>query len=113
EHVVVVRVNAGKRHDDAGAQPFGDTTRALGELILDDVRLLEVGVIGVEDQRLAVEGMPERLAESAIPALSHPAGIVDDERFGRIEVVIEVVRADDLPVKSLVLDFVAPEVLSM
>ena len=50
EHVVVVGVDAGERHDDARAVRLGDAARAFLELLADDVRLLEVRMVGVEDQ---------------------------------------------------------------
>ena len=111
EHVIVVRVDAGERHDDAGAQPLGHAARALRQLLADHVRLLEVGMVGVEDHRLPVEGVTEAVRVSRVPSLGESAGVVHDERLGRIEVQIEVRRPQEAEVELLVLHLVATEVL--
>ena len=59
EDVVVVGIESGERHDDASAQSFRYTTGAFIELFADDVRLLEVGLVRVEDDGLLVERVPE------------------------------------------------------
>ena len=73
EHVIVVRVDAGERHDDARPIRLGDAARAFLELLADDVRLLEVRMVGVEDERLAVERMAEGVRVPRVPALGHAA----------------------------------------
>ena len=82
EHVIVVGVDAGERHDDAGAVRLRDAARAFLELLADDVRLLEVRMVGVEDQRLAVEGVPEGVRVARVPALGHARRVVHDRRSG-------------------------------
>ena len=111
EHVIVVGVDAGERHDDARPVRLGDAARAFLELFADDVRLLEVRMVGVEDERLAVERVTEGVRVARVPALRHARRVVDDQRLGRIEEVVEVIRLEDLPGKGLVLDLVPPEVL--
>ena len=111
EHVIVVGVDAGERHDDARAVRLGDAARAFLELLADDVRLLEVRMVGVEDERLAVERVPEGVRVARVPALRHARRVVDDQRLGRIEEVVEVIRLEDFPGEGLVLDLVAAEVL--
>src|SRR5205823_14077364 len=81
------------------------------QVFVDDVRLFEIGVIGVEDQRLAVKRVPEGVRVARVPPLSHSRVVVDDERLRRIEEVVEVIGAENLPVELLILDLVAPEIL--
>ena len=111
EHVVVVGVDARERHDDARPVRLRDAARAFLELLADDVRLLEVRMIGVEDERLAVERVPERVRVARVPALGHARRVVDDQRLRRIEEIVEVIRLEDFPVEALVLNLVPPEVL--
>ena len=111
EDVIVVRVDAVEGHDDARPQPLRDALDPLCQILVDDVRLLEIGVIGVEDQRLAVKRVPEGVRVARVPPLSHSRVVVDDERLRRIEEVVEVIGAENLPVELLILDLVAPEIL--
>src|SRR5690606_23973826 len=89
---------------------------AAGTLIdapADDVRLLEVRVCSVEDERLAIlEGMVEEVRETRIPPLRHPRRVPDCDLLLRIVVDIEVVALKDAEVEGAVLDLVAAEVLS-
>jgi hypothetical protein len=111
EHVVVVGVDAGEGHHDARPQAFGDAARPLRQLVADDIRLLEVRLVGVEHDRLAIEVVPEHVRQPHVPALGHPARIVDEERLGRIEVLVEVRRPQDAEIEPLVLHLVATEIL--
>ena len=111
EHVLVVGVDAGKRLYDARAQSLGDAARTLGQLVADDVGLLEVRMIRVPHDRLAIELVPEDVGEPRVPALLLASRVVDFERFGWVEVQIEVIRLQDAPVEFFVLDLIAAEVL--
>ena len=112
EHVIVVGVDAGERHDDARAVRLGDAARAFLELLADDVRLLEVRMVGVEDRatcgRTRGGRCPSAARTSARPCAPASWTI---SRLGRIEEVVEVIRLEDPPVEGLVLDLVAAEVL--
>ena len=89
---------------------FRDAAGALFERLADDVRLLEIGLIGVEDQGLPVKRVPEGVRVPGKPSLGHPSRVAHEERFGRVEKIVEVLGFDDPPVEGLVLDLVAPEV---
>src|SRR5690606_29406962 len=101
----------GVRHDHAFLQRLGDTSRTFREHVLDDVRLLEVRVIGVEDQRPLLEGELHDSREALVPPLGRPGHVERGERFGGVVVDVEVRRVEDLPVELLVLHLVASEVL--
>src|SRR6185437_2769739 len=111
EDVLVLGVDAGERHDHARPLALRLAADSFLELLADDVRLLEVRLVGVEDQLLAIEGVPEGVRVARVPPLGHPGGVSHGRRFGRIEKVVEVIRLEDAPVEILVLDFVAPEVV--
>ena len=68
-------------------------------------------MIGVEDQRLPIEGVPEGVGVARVPPLGHASSVAHDERFGRIEKIVEVIGAENFPVELLILDLVPPEVL--
>ena len=111
EDVVVVGVDAGERHDDTGPIGLRDAAGPFLELLAHHVRLLEVGVVGVEDERLSIKRVPEGVRVPRVPSLRHARRIVDDQRLRRIEEIVEVLRLEDLPREGLVLNLVAPEVL--
>jgi hypothetical protein len=54
---------------------LGDAARALA-LDVGDVVLLEVGLVGEEDQRLPRERVPHERAEARVPALGHAPGVL-------------------------------------
>ena len=111
EHVIVVRVDAGERHYYARTQPLGHTARALGQLLADDIRLLEVRLIGVKYDGLAIERVTETVRVARVPSFSQSARVVNHERFRRIEIEIKMRRPRDAEVEMLVLDLVAAEIL--
>ena len=112
EHVIVLGVEAGERHDDSRAQPFGDAAGTLIDEATDDVRLLEVGVVRVEDDGLLRERVRQPVRESRVPPFGHAGGVGGRQRLRGIPVNVEVVRAKDPEIEGLVLDLVASEVLS-
>src|SRR5262249_8371500 len=79
----------------------------------DDVRLLEVRMVSVEDQRLFIEVLPHDPGEARIPALSHPGGVVRSRRFRGVVVDVVMLRAEDAKIERLVLDRVASDLLDL
>ena len=78
----------------------------------DDVRLLEVRLVGVEHDRLArAQRMVEQRRESRVPPLEHPRGVLRRRLLGGVVVDVEVRRAQDFELELLVLHLVAAEVL--
>src|SRR5690606_11224182 len=76
------------------------------------VRLLEVRVVRVHDQRLrALELVLERPREALVPALRHARDVRDRLLLRRIEIEVPVRELEDAEVEVLVLDLVATEVL--
>ena len=74
EHMVGFGERAGQRQHDPPLQSFGDAARALANHAADHVGLLEVGVRGVEDERLAsLHLVLEDAREPRVPALGHAA----------------------------------------
>src|SRR4051812_25105615 len=54
--------------------------------------------------------MPESLRMARVPPLGEPRGVLHEQRFSRIEEVVEVLGLDDPPLERFVLDLVATEV---
>ncbi len=74
------------------------------------VRLLEIGVRSVEEKRdPLLDVVPEELRELGVAPLGHPRRILHRLLFGRIEVDVEVLGLEDLPVELVVLDLVLAE----
>ncbi|HKL88636.1 MAG TPA: hypothetical protein VJ884_06490, partial [Salinibacter sp.] len=59
QHVVRFLIAARQRHDDPLLNAFRDAPRPLSQLASHGVRLLEVGTVGVEDQRLVLLKLPQ------------------------------------------------------
>ena len=114
EDVIDLGVGAGERQDDAALQELGDAAGAYTESLGSDVRLLEVGVRGVEHQRDArVDLMVQHAAEPRVGALGHQRGVVH-RGFGPLVVVdVEVLGPEDAPAEVLVLDLVLTEELGV
>jgi len=67
EHVVQLGVGAGEGQEHPALQEFGDAAGADADQLRRDVRLLEVGVRGVEDEGdLRLDLMVEHATETAI-----------------------------------------------
>ena len=114
QNVVRLGQGAGKRKHDTSLQHLRHTTRRLAELSEDGIGLLEVGVAGVQDQRLAtLELVIQQAADASIPALRHAAGFPDDALHLGVVVDVEVLGLEDLGIEGLVLNLVATEVLSI
>src|SRR5204862_8314226 len=98
------------RKDDAAFEALRDTTRALARRFAQYVRLLEVGMIGVENQRLpARQLMAQPKGQTRIPAPRHAARAGPGPRFVSREAEDAVLAAQDLDVESHVLDKVATD----
>jgi hypothetical protein len=112
DHVVRVREVAGEGQDHARPQPLGEAAGPLADQAPGDRRLLEVRLVGVEDQRLPLgELASEDQGEPVVPALRHAGGLLDGCLLFGIEVDVEVLRLEDLPFEPLIDDLVAAEVL--
>ena len=73
ENVVGLAEASGEGKDDAATVVLGDTADALAQEALDDVRLDELRVARVHDDRLALgELMVERGGQPIVPALGQP-----------------------------------------
>jgi len=112
EHMIRLREGPREGHHDPPLQGFGDAARALADVALDRVGLLEVGVARVHDEGLhAAQLVPQRRRVPGVPALRHPR----DERRGggllRIEVDLEMLGAEQLEAERFVPNLVPPEVL--
>src|SRR5678810_225959 len=91
EHVIVIAVDAGERHDEPVPQRFRYAARAFCELIGHRVRLLKVRLIGVDEERLSLfELARKQAAESRLPSLRHSSHVARRFLFFRIEVKPEV-----------------------
>src|ERR1700712_4172684 len=100
KHVFFVRINTGERHDDTRAIRLGNAAGLFRQLLTNDVRLLEVRMISVEDQRFSIERMPERIRMACIPTLGHAAGVAYHQRFRWIKEIVEMLRLENFPVEG-------------
>ena len=79
---------------------------------VSDVRLLEIRLRGVQDDRLpALELVVQDAGQAGVPPLGHARGVQGRRPLGRIVVDLEVLGLDDLEIEGLVLDLVLSEVL--
>ena len=105
-------VVAVERHRHPLLQELGDSEDTLGRDEREDVRLLEVGVRRVDDERDATGRREAELLleveEALLRVVESNAG---ELLLGRIEVEIDVRSAQHLPIESAVLHLVLAEVL--
>ena len=114
QHMVSFGKRSGQRQHDAPLQSFGDTAGAFADHAADDVGLLEVGVRGVEDERLARAHLVlEDAREARVPALGHAADARGVLALFFVEIDVEVLGLEHLELEFLVLDLVAPEILRL
>ncbi len=112
DHMVGVAERTAHRQHDATPHRLGDAAGSFAELTLDCVGLLEIGMRGIQDERLpAAERVGEYPLEPRVPPFGHTRGDVDPVTLARVEVDVEVLGLEDLEIELLVLDFVAPEIL--
>jgi hypothetical protein len=112
QHVARFAVGGSQRHHHALAEALREAARARPEGLLRHVRLLKVGVVGVEDDRLlVVEAVEEDLRVTLVPALGHPGRVAHRRLLHGVVVEFEVLGLQHLEVKGLVLHPVFAEVL--
>ena len=110
QRVLELRIGAGEEQHDAVADPLGDARGAFGDLELEDVRLLEIGLGRVEDQGLpALPIVAEDLRQTRVRPLRHAGGVHHRRLFLRIVVDVEVLGLEHLEVEIVVLDLVLSE----
>src|SRR5262249_15837676 len=103
---------AAERQDDAAPQWLGNAARAFAEIALNGVGLLEVGMRGIQHERLpAAKLMGEELLETSMPALGQPRCDINAVLFGRIVIDVEMFGFQNTKIEFLVLDFVLSKVL--
>ena len=103
-----------QREDDSAFYPFRHTARSLADGSADDVRLLEVGMRGIEHQRLsALDVVVEHLRETRVPTLGQPADACSRPTFFVVEVDVKVFSLQQFEFELFVLNFVAAEVLGL
>ena len=113
EHVVGVVIGARQRHDDAILQRLGHTAGALADEAREGVGLLEIGMVGVQDDRLGpLELVLEGASQPLVPALGHAGGVLDGDCSLVVVVDVEVGGLHDPEIEGVVLHLVPPEVLS-
>ena len=114
DHVVGLPERAGERQHDPALEELGDAAGPLAELARDGVGLLEIGMAGVEDERLpAVELVVEHAREPLVPALGHPTRLLGGFLLRLVVVDVEVLGPQHLEVERPVLDLVTAEVLGL
>src|SRR5262245_7044355 len=112
DYMIRVGDRTAEWQDDATPQWLGDAARAFAKIALNGVGLLEVGVRGVQHQRLtASKLMGEQFLETCVPALGQPRCEIDPVLPGWIVVDVEVFGFQNTKIEFLVLDLVLPEVL--
>ena len=112
EDVIALRHRVLKRQNDPALEDLGEATGRLAHLLGRRVGLLEVGMRGVENERLpGADLVVHDPREPGVPALRHAAGHQGGLPFLLVKVDVEVLGTDDLPVERIVLDLVPPEVL--
>ena len=112
QHMVCFGVAAGKRHDDTLLDRFGNAPRAFADESPDNIRLVKIGVVRIEDDRLLFLEFPEvRAGMPAVPALGHTPGVANRLFLFGVIVNDEVLGLEVLEVEMIVLDLVSTEVL--
>jgi hypothetical protein len=112
QHMVVLGAHAGERHDQPVTQRLGKATRPLAERGIGQRGLLEVGMIGVQHQRLALgEGVAEQRRQALVPPLRLAGRFAHRGLGGLVEVNIEVRRAQHLHVEPFPAHAILSEVL--
>ena len=112
EHVPEVLVRTRERHHDAVAQRFGEPAGGAVDDLRQRVRLREVVVRAVDDDRDAPgQGVPEALREHGVGLFGQVQRAQRKAVRTVVVVDLEVVRRDRAPAVLLVLDLVLAEVL--
>src|SRR4029079_11512768 len=112
-HVIGVAEGPGQRQDDAPSKVLCHTAGAFRQLCRDHVRLLEIRVRGVQDERLpAGQRMVEQRFEPAIPPLGKASGDVDTLALFRVKIDVEMFGLQYLKIEGTVPRLLPAEVLS-
>ena len=110
ENVIGFAEAGRKRQHDAAAIVFGDAADTVGQEAGHDVRLRELRVAAVEDDRLAfAELVMERGREAIVPTLGHSCSVQRRGVLRGVVVDIEVRRDEHPEVEVVVVDLVATE----
>ena len=112
QHMVVLGAHAGERHDQPVTQRLGEPARPLAERRVGQRGLLEVGMIRVQHQRLALgEGVAEQRRQALVPPLRLAGRFAHRGLGGLVEVNVEVRRAQHLHVEPFPAHAILSEVL--
>ncbi len=111
-HVIGVGEAGADGQHDAALHRLGDSARPFAQDAFHDVGLLEMGMSGVEDERLASgQLMIEDACEARVPALGNTRGFAGGLCLLRVEMDVEVLRLEHLELERLILNFVLAEIL--
>ncbi len=111
QHVLELGVRAGERQHRTVFEELRDAAQSLTGGV-DDVRLLEIGLRGVQDDRLAaLELVMQDARQTAIRAFRHACRVERAAPLIRVVVDVEVFGLNRLEVEVLVLHLVLAEVL--
>ena len=114
EHVIGLGQRPRHRQHDAPLEDLRDSACPLAHLAFEDVGLLEVGVAGVEDDRLPeLQLVVEDLRQPRIPTLRHLGRLLHGLALLGVVVDVEVGRLQHLILERAVADLVPPEVLRL
>ena len=114
QNVVGLRQRPGEGQHDPALEDLGDTARGFAELVGDCVRLLELRVRRVENERLPPpELVIKEPGETRVPALHHAPRVLDRLGLARVVVDVEVLRLQNLKVEAGVPHLVAAEILGI
>ena len=109
-----VAVAPGEREGDPALQELRDAEQALRRHEGEHVRLLEVGVRGVDDERhAALHVVCEAALQHAVALLGVSERHATQLVLFRIEVEVHVLTAQHAPIEAAVLDLVLPEVAEL
>ncbi len=110
QRVAEFRVTAPERQRHSSLQEFSDTENSLRRDEGEDVRLLEVDVGGVDDERNALaDFVAEPSRERVVTLLGVDERGARDAFFLRIEKDIDVLAGNDVPIEATILDLVLAE----
>jgi hypothetical protein len=114
EDVLELRVRAAERHHRAVPLEIGDAAGSFAGRLAQRVGLLEIGVGGVQNDRLPFpELVVQHLGQAGVAAFRHAGGVHGRDPLALVVVDVEVLGLDDLEIELAVLDPVAPEILGV
>jgi len=114
QDVVGILVGARQWHDDAFLEALRDPAGAFPDGTANSIGLLEVRIVGIENDGLAlVELAQEGPAVALVPPLGHARGILHRLPFFGVQIEFEMVRFERLELEVVVLHLVATEILRL